>query len=145
MARIERSIEAKAPIKKVWAFMINFENYPSFFKGLKKLEYITEQRSGVGAKTHWVMESGGQEIEWEAEITEWVENKKMAWRSTSGMKNNGYWSIEPTEAGTKLTLMMEYELPGSILGKIIDKLKVEREFTEKIDESLEAGKKILES
>jgi len=51
----------------------------------------------------------------------------------------------PTEAGTKITFMMDYELPGSILGKIIDKLKVEKDLTHSLEESLEAGKKILES
>jgi hypothetical protein len=39
---------------------------------------------------------------------------------------------------------MDYELPGSVLGKIIDRLKVEKDFTKSVDESLEAAKRILE-
>jgi uncharacterized membrane protein len=145
LARIEKSIEIKAPIEKVWAFLTDFEKYPSFMKGVKKIEYLTEKHSGIGVKTHWVMESSGQEIEWDGECAEWVENKKMSWHSTSGMKFSGHQLIEPTETGTKLTLMMDYELPYSILGKIIDKLKVEKDFVKQIEESLKSGKIILES
>jgi len=145
LAKIEKSIEIKAPIEKVWAFLTDFGNYPSFMKGVKKINYLTDKRSGVGVQTHWVMESSGQEIEWDGECTEWVENKKMSWHSTSEMKFSGHQLIEPTETGTKLTLIMDYELPYSILGKIIDKLKVEKEFVKQVEESLEAGKRILES
>lgn len=49
------------------------------------------------------------------------------------------------EKGTKVSLMMDYELPYSILGMIIDKLKVEKEFTSVIDEALESAKQILEN
>lgn len=145
MARIERSIEAKAPVEKIWAFMTDLEKWPTFMKGIRKVEYLTEKRGGIGAKTHFVVESSGQQIEWEADFTEWVEKKKVAWRSTSGLKNNGYWSLEPTEIGTRVTFVMDYELPGSILGKIIDKLKVEKDFTKSVEESMEAAKRILEA
>lgn len=60
------------------------------------------------------------------------------------MKNNCNWLLEPIETGTKVTLVMDYELPYSIIGKIIDKLKVEKEFTKQVDEGLEAAKKIIE-
>lgn len=143
MARIERSIEAKAPVEKVWAFMSDLEKWPTFMKDIKKVEYLTEKRSGIGAKTHFVVESSGQQIEWEADFTEWVE-KKVAWRSTSGLKNNGYRSLEPTQIGTRITFMMDYELPDWVLGKIIDRLKVEKDFTKSVDESMEAAKRILE-
>lgn len=113
-------------------------------RGVKKIEYLTKKR-GVGAETHWIIETGGNEIEWEAENTEWIENEKAGWHSTSGMKNSGYWLLDPIETGTKVTLVMDYELPYSIIGKIIDKLKVEKEFTKQVDESLEAVKRIIES
>ena len=43
------------------------------------------------------------------------------------------------------SFMMDYELPYSIIGKIYDKLKLEKEFTNNVDEGLETAKKIVES
>jgi len=70
MARIERSIEVKAPVKKVWDFMTDLEKWPTFMKNIKRIEYLSEKRSDVGAKTHFSVESGGQKVEWKAETTE---------------------------------------------------------------------------
>ena len=78
MAKIERSIEVKAPVEKVWSFMTDLEKWPTFMKDIKKVEYVTDKRGCVGAKTNFVVESSGQQIEWEADFVEWAEKSGMA-------------------------------------------------------------------
>lgn len=73
LARIERSIEVKAQPEKIWGLLTDYGRWPSFMKEVKKIDYLTEER-GVGSKTHWIIESGDSEIEWEADTTEWIEN-----------------------------------------------------------------------
>lgn len=70
-------------------------------------------------------EAGGVKSEWDTETTEWAVNERGAWRSTGGTFTGiGSMTLNPSETGTKATFMMDYDLPYSILGKIIDKLRV---------------------
>ena len=66
------------------------------------------------------------------------------WKSIAGMKNKGRWAFAPTEKGTEVTFLMDYELPASHLGKVLDKLFVERQNRKDISESLQRVKAILE-
>ena len=60
------------------------------------------------------------------------------------MKNEGRWAFVPTEKGTEVTFLMDYEPPASYLGKVLDKLFVERQNRKDISESLQRLKAILE-
>jgi len=46
--------------------------------------------------------------------------------------------------GTKLTFVIEYGLPYSVLGKVIDKLMIAREMKEGIERGLQKLKSLLE-
>src|SRR4030067_987644 len=75
--------------------------------------------------------------EWEEEVTEFVENKKMVMRTVEGskLKMGVTGLLEPTAKGTKVTYIEENEGPYSVLGKLVDKLKYSKE-TEKFMEEL---------
>jgi uncharacterized membrane protein len=123
MARIEQSIEINAPPEKVWSF-INWDNVPKLYDSVKKVEWTSEEHNKVGATLHFTTELAGAKGEADAEIKEWTENKKASWRTTSGSPTMIYnATLEPTQAGTKATFVADYELPYSVLGKIIDKLR----------------------
>jgi hypothetical protein len=55
------------------------------------------------------------------------------------------WVLEPTTKGTKSTFSMEYEVPYSILGKLVDKLKVSKDMEIKMSKMMENMKKALEA
>ena len=55
------------------------------------------------------------------------------------------YTFEPTAKGTKVTFNMEYEVPYSILGKLIDKLKVQKDIEKSNTKLLENMKKALEA
>jgi len=52
--------------------------------------------------------------------------------------------FEPTEKGTKWTLVLEYELPYSLLGKIVDKLKARKDIEKSLDYSMKKTKELVE-
>ena len=71
----------------------------------------------------------------------------MTTRFTSkNVSGFGTFSLKPTQAGTELFYVMEYKLPYSIIGKIIDKLVVGREIEKEEDlkTAFENLKNILE-
>jgi uncharacterized membrane protein len=126
MTRVEKSIEIKAPPEKVWPF-INWDNVPKLYESVKKIEWTSKEHNKVGATLHFSNELAGVKGEADAEITEWTANEKASWRTTSGNPTMIFTvNLAPTKEGTKATFAADYELPYSILGKIIDKLRVHK-------------------
>jgi uncharacterized membrane protein len=145
LTRIEKSIEIRVPPEKVWE-MLALDRWPEWMDTMKKAEYTSEDKNVVGATAHAISGVAGVKDEYDAEITEWKENEKISWRSTSG-KLKGMFSsmtLSPIKTGTKVTSVADYNLPYSILGKIIDKLQVSREVDKAMEKGLEKLKSILE-
>lgn len=137
MARIEKNTEIKAPVEKVWALCADLEGYPRFMETIKEVKKTGDRTS------HWKLEIGKRAMECDGETTEIIENKRMSWRSTGDFVSEGSWSLEPTAEGTKVTHVMDYELPG-IVGAIIDRFKVSKEMEKNMDRNLQAMKALLE-
>jgi uncharacterized membrane protein len=126
LTRIEQSIDINAPPEKIWSF-INWDNVPKLYESVKKVEWTSKEHNKVGATLRFTSELAGVKGVADAEITEWIDNKKASWRTTSGNPTIIYnASIEPTKSGSKVTFVADYELPYSVLGKIIDKLRVHK-------------------
>ena len=143
MTKIEKSIEIKASPEKVWP-MITWDRIPEWYDPYKKVEWTSKDKYTVGSTVHITGELAGSKAEMDAETTEYKENEKVAWRTTGGMKGTGYAALSPTETGTKVTIIMDYELPYSVLGKLIDKLRVHKAIDKSFDVAYEKLKDMLE-
>ncbi len=145
MARVEESIEIKAIPEKVWAF-INWENVPKLFESAKKVEWISKEHNKVGATLHFTTELAGVKGESDVEITEWTDNERASWRTISGNPTMIFTAaLAPSNAGTKVTFTVDYELPYSILGKIIDKLRVHKAMEKDGENALRKLKNMAEA
>jgi uncharacterized membrane protein len=144
LARIEKTIGISVPPEKVWP-MLFWDRIPEWLEGIKEAEYTSEEKDIVGATAHVVGETAGIKVEFDIEITEYTKNTGASWRTTAGnFTAIGMTALKPTEAGAELTLVMDYDLPYSILGKIIDKLLVSREMEQGFDNGLQKIKDTLE-
>ena len=135
--RIEKSAEIKAPAEKVYALCIDVENYPKFMVSADEITKIGEN------KFHWKSSVGGRAIEFDTEMVESIENRKLAWQSVGDFAAKGSWILVPTDEGTMVEMVMDYEIPG-IMGKIFDKVKVSKEMEKSMETSLQKFKEILE-
>ena len=147
MAKIEKSIEIEASPEKVFTFANDMKKFNDASKGFAESEYTSKGPVGVGTTMHVVSTAGGTTAEWDMEVTEFVKNEKVVLRTIGAGKFKGSFSYtyEPTAKGTKLTFCMDYELPYSVLGKLIDKLKVSKAIEKGISKSQENIKKALEA
>ena len=145
MVRIEKSIEIKAPPEKVWE-MLAFDRMPEWSEQYKSVEYTSEVRTPedkyrVGASCRINTKEGLVEIE----IMESLKNEKIMYRvqGMKGVRNvNGTFTLKPTEAGTKITAVSDYEM-SNLMMKMLAKLvssAVEKDF----EKGLEKLKSILE-
>jgi uncharacterized membrane protein len=83
----------------------------------------------------------GEEKEWDAEITEQIPDKRIAWRSTSGVPNAGVVTFHKLSDGcTRVSLQMDYQ-PEGPMEKIGDALGAVRLETRS---NLERFKQMLE-
>ena len=108
MHRIEKDIEVTAPLRVVYNQWTQFESFPQFMEGVKAVYQLDE------AHLAWKAKILGQEVEWNAEITEQIPDQRITWRSTSGHTNNGTVSfLALDEHTTKVALVIEYAPEGA--------------------------------
>ena len=62
-------------------------------------------------------------------------DKSLVVKTISGLDSTFIFTFAPKNNGTHLTIEVDYELPGSILGKLLNKLVVE----ERNERDLEVG------
>jgi uncharacterized membrane protein len=114
MATIETSIEVKVPLSTAYNQWTQFEEFPSFMDGVEQVRQLDDTH------LHWVAKLGGQEHEWDAEITEQKPDEKVAWRNTDGRENAGVVTFHRIdEATTRVMVQLDY-LPEGILEKLGD-------------------------
>jgi len=148
LAKIERSIVIEAPVEKVFAFVTDFDNFIKTQPPEMEMEVLSRdegpQRVGFIAKVR--AKAGDQVWEVEAETKEFVENERQVTRQKGGPLKKFLMTdlFEPTDGGTKWTSIVEYELPYSLLGKLIDKLKFRKDIEKSTDYYVKKTKELIE-
>ena len=142
MPHVEKSIEIKAPVEKVWALISDVERVPEWAKGYTEKEMITsKQRTGVGLKTHEVGVAFGKPYEKDFVATEWVEKEKIVFETTTGWPWKGSWIMKNTKDGTLFTYTVDFELPFEA-----ERLKevFRKRYEERLEEWVQNIKNIVE-
>jgi len=136
MARIEKDIVVNVPVSTAYDQWTQFESFPEFMEGVKEVVQLDEKR------IRWRAEIAGKDEEWEAEITDQVPDRHIAWRSVTGAMNAGSVIFQPAGDGqTRVSLELSYE-PTDAGEKVGDALGfLERRVTG----DLERFKRFIES
>jgi uncharacterized membrane protein len=109
VASVTESIIVNCPISSVYNQWTQFEEFPRFMEGVLSVNQTDDTH------LHWVAEVGGKRHEWEAEITEQVPDRVIAWRALDGHFNSGRVMFERIEESTtKVTVEMEHETEGMV-------------------------------
>ena len=105
-------IDVDAPIRAVYNQWTQFESFPNFLHAVKEVTQLDDTR------TRWVVSVGGVRREFEAEITEQVPDRLIAWASVDGTSHTGRVALGPNEdGGTHLDLEMMW-LPETFVEKV---------------------------
>jgi uncharacterized membrane protein len=153
LGRVERSIEIKAPPEKVWE-MLAFDRLLEWEEGdqkdIESVKYTSEvstpdDKYEVGSTAHFLDKH--DRLKYACEITENIENEKISsrWQGTGLVRNSIItYTLKPTEAGTEMTYVVDYEMPWGVFGKFLDKLFAQRMSEKSVGRELENLKSILE-
>ncbi len=116
---VRETIVVDVPLRTAYDQWTQFEEFPSFMDSVQEVRQLDDKR------LHWKADVAGKTIEWDAEITEQVPDRRIAWRSTTGTPNSGIVSFEPLGSRrTRIVLEMTYtpggplEVAGDALGAV---------------------------
>jgi uncharacterized membrane protein len=136
MSKIEKSVEVGVPVRTAYDQWTQFEEFPRFMEGVEHVRQLDDRRLS------WKAKVAGKTVEWTAEIHEQVPDRRIAWRSTSGARNEGvvtFASLGPSR--TRVTLSMEVD-PASFGEKVGDSLGL---VEKRVEGDLERFKKFIEA
>ena len=136
METIEKSIEVECPLRTVYNQWTQFEEFPRFMKGVKKVTQLDDQR------LHWEAEVAGKNKEWDARITDQVPDQLIAWQSDGGEYNAGavhFSAVSPNR--TRINFQLMYD-PEGIEGNTGDVLGV---VSNRVEKNLEGFKEFIEN
>ena len=116
LSTASESIEVDVPVSTAYNQWTQFEDFPKFMAGVLEVRQLDDRH------LHWRARIAGKEEQWDAEITEQVPDRLIAWRSTSGLRNEGRVTFERLSEGrTRIDLRLDYE-PRGMTEKVGDAL-----------------------
>jgi uncharacterized membrane protein len=145
MPRLDNSIDIKAPVDQVFAFVSDVTTHPDWVKWTKDAEVTSLDRNGVGSTTAGVMQVGPKKEKIETLTTEYKDGQFVTRRNTRGMEMTDRLSVLPFGEGTKVAWSIDYSPPMGSMGKLMDMLFMERLFDQLMKDSLTNLKERLES
>ena len=145
MAEIVKAIDINAPVEKVFNYVADAHNALTYMPNFSRFQPVGQPESGLGAKVEAAGEMMGIHFNTVLEIIEFEDNRKLVSRSTQGIKSLSRWQFKPLpNGGTEVTFVSDYSLPGSMLGRLFDKLIMEKEVEKNTVQTLVNLKKVLE-
>lgn len=121
MTRTTVSTTILAPVDAVFGLIADPVNYTRAVPQITKVEFLTEQRSGVGTRFRETREMGSREAATELEVTEYVKNERVRMVSDAGGTIwDSVFTVTPTGDGgaTELQLVMEAR-PYRLLARVV--------------------------
>ena len=103
---VTRSIDAQVDV--VFRTVAHVEQFSQAVPGILRVEFLSEVKSGVGARFRETRMMMGREASTELEVTEYVENERVRIVSEAG---GALWdtvfTVAPDGEGTELKMVME--------------------------------------
>ncbi len=123
MAKTVKSINIKAPVEKVFDYIIEPTNLPEIWPSLVEVKDVQKLPSG-GTRNRWVYKMAGIRLEGTSEETECVPNQRIVSKTKGGVESTQTWMFQPEADGTKVTFEVEYTVPIPVLGKLAEAIIV---------------------
>ena len=119
--RVRESITINKPATELYHYWRHLSNLSDIMSHLESVKEKTDTRS------HWVARGPvGTSVEWDAEVTQDVENQLIAWKAVEDADVQNEGNVTFTEApggrGTEVRVNLTYHPPGGQLGSAVAKL-----------------------
>lgn len=143
MTKVERSILIKGTPEEIETIHNDIDRLTEWYVGIEKA--ISDGvYPRVGGKVRLTYKAAGITFETTNTCLEY-EYPRVGRYKMEGMITGNYEEIlEPVEGGTRFTMKFDYQMPGGGVGKIVDRLFVEKMNVKNCEESLKNLKALVE-
>lgn len=146
MPEVEQSIEIAAPPERVFDLIANEpERMAEWWPPIELQERVTPPPTALGSVSRYVYNMMGVKIRGEHEVKALNENQHLIVKTVSGIDSSFTFRFEPSATGTRLTINVDYTLPGSVLGQLLNRIALEQKNERDLEEGLANLKRIVES
>lgn len=146
MAHIKKSILIHASVEQVYALARDPHRWATWYAGLSEPEEVTGQGEvGTVVKHNYLM--AGVRFPVTSRVLEdhiGPEGGQWEGKIEGPLVGEQTWTYRPKNGGTEVTADIEYTVPGSALGRIADRLIIERIQERSLDQTLENMKLLCE-
>ncbi len=144
MAHIKKDILIDAPLQQVFDMIYDFESIPKWMVGMEEVRNISPGERGEGSSFEWTYDMVGVKFDGASHVVSLEPLRKVVIQSTGGIDSTWTWTYAAEGIGTRVTCELDYTVPGAGLGKIADKLVVERTNAKNLEQSLAQIKALVE-
>jgi len=115
--RVHESIEVQAPLRDVFTYWSNLENFPRIMRNVEEVRV-------AGDTSHWRIKGPlGKTVEFDARTTEMSPERGIGWNSTNDneVETSGQVRFEEVAEGrTRVDVTMNYtDPPGGKVGEVV--------------------------
>jgi uncharacterized membrane protein len=136
MNEVQRHIDVNCPVRTVYNQFTQFEEFPTFMTGVKKVQQLDDKT------LHWVIEIGNVRREFDAKITEQIPDTRIAWKSIDGKTHSGVVDFHRlSDDQSRINLQMAYD-PEGIVENAADMLGI---ISNRVRGDLERFKEYIEA
>ena len=124
MISYQNSIVINAPLKTVFAYVNDLATMPDWLAGLVEVRNVIG--TGMGQQCDFTFKMVGVQLRGSAVVVDCVPDERCTHQSIGMLSADWTNIVEPHEDGTKLSVEVEYTLPGAVLGKLAEHLTIRR-------------------
>jgi hypothetical protein len=123
LVKLQRSIEIAAAAGRIWPLLVEPVGIKKWCGPVKRIYYTGQQHSGIGTPFYFEERAMGTLMKLHFAATEWIVNRSVAFKMTSGNLVKGYeqrYTLEPIPTGIRVTIFENVIMPYGILGKAFE-------------------------
>lgn len=113
MPRIEHEATVHAEAEAVFDLISRVEPFVQLTEAVKQIDDLGDDRY------RWHVRVAGFKFTFEVQVTDIDPPRHFAWRSLTGIPNRGSYTLTPSEDGTRLHFILEYELRNRLMEKAV--------------------------
>lgn len=145
MTSIHREVQIRADPERCFDLIADPPLATLFISGLYAITPIEIEPKGLGNRWGFEYDMFGVPIRGESECVEFERPARYVWKTSSGIDATFAYGLAAGDGGTTVSLDIEYEVPQeALLGKIADKLVIERMNEHEADAAVKNLKTVLE-
>ncbi len=145
MSKVSKSIRINSPVDKVFDYVANPENWPTYVTSLITLKNVSDNVPVSGTTFEWCYRMLGINLEGKGSVVEFERHRKFALKMNSSFQMVQTFLFEGDSASTLLTFHIDYEVPGKVLGVLANRLIIEKINIKEAEAVLKKVKTICEA